>query len=174
MNTLQDEFDNLLNEQRELRAKFQVKAQELFKQTTKEFFDKNPGVTAVRWNQYTPYFNDGSPCVFTVYTPYITNCPLDELHDFSQWGEYDGDREDVFAVDNISWVLKSDSTYYKKEQAILTKLVGEGKIDPASITRFTSMIENGDMDSIMEAMFGDHVTVTATRDGFEVVECDHD
>ena len=25
-----------------------------------------PALKAIRWNQYTPYFNDGDPCTFSV------------------------------------------------------------------------------------------------------------
>lgn len=30
------------------------------------------GVKAVRWTQYTPFFNDGEPCYFNVHDPFIT------------------------------------------------------------------------------------------------------
>ena len=32
----------------------------------KKFFSELPIVTAIEWTQYTPYFNDGDPCVFSV------------------------------------------------------------------------------------------------------------
>lgn len=28
-------------------------------------------ITAIQWQQYTPYFNDGSDCHFSVYDPYF-------------------------------------------------------------------------------------------------------
>ena len=49
MSDLQTAFDKLLDEQRELQIKFQKTAQALFKETTKEFFDKNSNVTAIVW-----------------------------------------------------------------------------------------------------------------------------
>lgn len=79
MSKLQERFDQLLNEQRELQKKFQESAQTLFKETTKEFFDKNPGITGVVWTQYTPYFNDGDTCEFSVHEATFTNAPVDEL-----------------------------------------------------------------------------------------------
>ena len=66
MTTLKDRFESLISEQAELQKKFQTEAQKLFKETTKEFFDKNPDITAFTWVQYTPYFNDGEPCEFGV------------------------------------------------------------------------------------------------------------
>lgn len=32
----------------------------------REFFETNPDIVALRWHQYTPYFNDGDACVFEV------------------------------------------------------------------------------------------------------------
>ena len=59
-------FDELLAE----KSAFDNKAKELGKKGVKEeltvLFEKFPELEAVRWNQYTPYFNDGDPCEFRV------------------------------------------------------------------------------------------------------------
>lgn len=174
MSTLQDEFDAMLAEQAQLKAKFQAKAQELFKGVTKEFFAKNPGITAIRWSQYTPYFNDGEPCVFHVYDAYFTNCPIDELHDLSRWGDYEGEREDVFSVSGMAWVLSDKHNHFKQEKAAIKSLVESNQLDITSVDKFAALIESSEMEDIMLAMFGDHVIITATREGFDVEECDHD
>lgn len=36
-----------------------------------EFFTANPEIGRVRWVQYTPHFNDGDACVFSVHTVYF-------------------------------------------------------------------------------------------------------
>lgn len=36
------------------------------------------GVEAVRWRQYTPYFNDGDPCVFGANDAYVKLADADE------------------------------------------------------------------------------------------------
>lgn len=36
------------------------------KDTLKEFFAMYPEVKKIRWTQYTPFFNDGDPCVFGI------------------------------------------------------------------------------------------------------------
>lgn len=33
------------------------------------FFEANPTVKAVKWTQYTPHFNDGDACTFSVHEP---------------------------------------------------------------------------------------------------------
>lgn len=168
MSALQEKFDQLLSEQEELRRKFQVTAQQLFKETTKEFFDGNPAIKAVVWTQYTPYFNDGDTCTFGVNSPTFTNAPDAEN---VRWGEYEGDEEDVFAVENPAWVMKSDSEYYNDDKEAIQKA---GGIDVDSCEAFDRMICSSAMEEVMLAMFGDHVKVIATRDGFEVEEYEHD
>mgnify|MGYP003347855693 FL=1 len=168
MSDLQTAFDKLLNEQRELQKKFQTTAQALFKETTKEFFDKNPNVTAIVWTQYTPYFNDGDTCEFSVNEPTFTNAPDPEN---VRWGEYDGDAEDVFAVENIRWVMENDRDYYKEDREAIAKA---GGVDVASCDAFSLMICSSAMEDVMQAMFGDHVKVIATREGFDVEDYDHD
>lgn len=168
MSALQEKFDQLLSEQEELRKKFQVTAQELFKETTKEFFDGNPSIKAVVWTQYTPYFNDGDTCEFSVNSPTFTNAPDPEN---VRWGEYDGDEEDVFAVENMAYAMKSDSPYYKEDQEAIRKA---GGVDVDSCEAFERMICSSSMEDVMLAMFGNHVQVIATREGFEVNDYDHD
>lgn len=53
-----------------MKAEYQKKIETEGKAALKEefaaFFRDNPKITAVRWRQYTPYFNDGDPCTFGV------------------------------------------------------------------------------------------------------------
>lgn len=168
MSALQEKFDQLLSEQEELRRKFQATAQELFKETTKEFFDGSPAITAVVWTQYTPYFNDGDTCEFSVNSPTFTNAPDPEN---VRWGEYDGDEEGVFAVENVAYVMKSDGDYYKEDKEAINKA---GGIDVDSCEAFKRMVCSSAMEDVMHAMFGDHVMVIATREGFDVQDYEHD
>jgi hypothetical protein len=112
MSKLQSAFEQLISDQADLKRKFQEQAQGLFKEITKEFFEKNPGITGVVWTQYTPYFNDGDTCVFSVGDLTFTNAPSDELSDI-RWGDYEGDTEGVWAADNVGYVLESDREYYQ-------------------------------------------------------------
>ena len=157
MSDLQSAFDKLLNEQRELQKKFQTTAQALFKETTKEFFDKNPGVTAIVWTQYTPYFNDGDTCEFNVNDATFTNAPDPEN---VRWGDYDGDEEKAADGSEIfAWESWGDAP--------------EG-LNVEMCKAFDRMICSSEMEDVMKAMFGDHVKVVATREGFDVDDYDHD
>jgi hypothetical protein len=170
MSALQTAFDQLIADQAELQRKFQTQAQALFKDITKEFFAKNPGITGVVWTQYTPYFNDGDTCEFRVHDATFTNAPVDEL-DAVRWGEYDGDQENVWACENIGYVLESDRDYYKSTRDMI---LAAGGVDPDSCKMFNKAIGSSEMESVMLAMFGDHVKVIATREGFDVDDYEHD
>lgn len=171
MNELQAQYDKLVQDQRKLKEEFRVTAQELFKQTTKEFFEKNPGITAFIWTQYTPYFNDGDACVFSVGSPTFTNAPEDELDNVNHYGEYDGEEDGIWSTDSLSFVLAEEREWYKKERDLI--LAG-APIDAESVERIQTLIGSEEMEDVMEIMFGDGVIVRATRNGFDVEEYDHD
>jgi hypothetical protein len=61
---------NLAKKTEELKAEISREAKSKGKKEIKahldEIFAKFPDITGVRWRQYTPYFNDGDPCEFSV------------------------------------------------------------------------------------------------------------
>ena len=149
-------FDTLIAEQQVLRVKFQADAQAMFMETLKSFFELNPGINALRWTQYTPYFNDGDACVFGVGDVYFTNAKDEQLNDVNSWGEYEGDDEDVWA------------------ESYMTYLSGKEGVDVTSCDFISDMINSSEMKDIMEQMFGDHVCVTVTRNGIVIDDYEHD
>lgn len=83
-----------------VRAEGEAAVRELLQ----EFFAANPTIAAVKWAQYTPYFNDGDPCIFRVGDPQIKLVrefvPADSANDSSSETQssnntdYDEDDED--------------------------------------------------------------------------------
>lgn len=171
MSELQNKFDQLISEQKALQQKFQETAQSLFKETMKEFWDKNPGVTAVVWTQYQQFWNDGEECCFQVYDPVFTNATNDELYNVNPYGEYVGDDESVWATENISHVLSSDRDWHVDTK---NKIIATGGIDAESCSLLSKMICSNELQDVMLAMFGNHVKIIADRNGFDVDEFDHD
>ena len=51
---------------KELHNKMTKEGLAAFKEATHELFNKYTNLEAFKWNQYTPSWNDGSPCVFSV------------------------------------------------------------------------------------------------------------
>jgi hypothetical protein len=126
----------------------------------------DPRVVAVRWRQYTPYFNDGDACTFRVY--------IEDGWKFTTTDEDAGDYEDGFEssyglYDKVEWIgdypnNKVFYTYKDGEQESLHKLV----------KAVEAVIENGHHFNVLNSKFGDPATVTAYADRFEVEHYDHD
>lgn len=145
----------MVEEMEKVKKEFQEKGKEILKKSFKAFFDAVPSVKAITWTQYTPYFNDGEPCVFGV-------------------GE-------MFALSKKSYKAWKDDGGYVEEYAVTSSW---GEYDPAENGGLTkeefeatkNFIDNIHKlsDDIFEDMFGDHVEVIATKKGFEVEEYSHD
>lgn len=55
---------------KELKEEINKVAKTAFREMSNELFDKHPELVSFSWTQYTPYFNDGEPCVFDANTGY--------------------------------------------------------------------------------------------------------
>lgn len=125
---------------------FQDKLSTAFKDEVQKLLDANPEIHGIKWEQFTPYFNDGEPCEFQVHEYAIMFSKEDEdtkTYELS-------DREYDFAPDS--------------KEAIITKKVHE------VLNEFNRL-----PSEILRLLFGDHVEVIATRKGFRVEEYeDHD
>ena len=158
----------------ELTAKIREKKQELENLIKKEgrqllgeafasFFEQFPKIDSVVWDQYTPYFNDGDVCTFSG--------PYNEVRitgDLKGMGLVEADPEDWNKPHDF-YEEYDDGTFclYGSEETGNSELVKE-------IDSFLTEFERID-DDILLALFGDHATVTAKRDGsFEVEECEHE
>lgn len=150
-------FDEMNAEMQALRDTYQKRGQEIFKLAFKEFFDANPEVHVVGWRQYTPYFNDGDTCEFRCYANYafISNATDYEC---IRWGEYDGEEENI-------WIEDPDYGNINKD------MIPKNVLANAAVLR--KLLAKIDEDVFLD-MFGDHVQVFATREGFDVQEYEHD
>lgn len=128
----------------------------LFKGFTVAFFEKNPAIQSIVWTQYTPYFNDGDTCEFAVHEPHFSN-------DVNKTGYY-GESDDEFWEYSSRNFLTENATYR----------VNIDGVDVESVKQFSSVIQSNVMETVLQDLFGDHVIVIATRDGFDVNDYEHD
>lgn len=135
-------IERLMAKKSELLAELREHGAGALKEEFKKFFEAHPACTALRWRQYTPHFNDGDACTFSVND--ITFKLVDSPEDA-------GDYSDGF-----------EDRYGRREDEVF-KATSEG-------VRALEKID----DEIFQIAFGDHVKVTATREGFEVDEYEHD
>jgi hypothetical protein len=153
-----------------------------------------PGVEAVRWQQYTPYFNDGEPCEFNVYD-FLVRIVGDaddsgdyedgfrsSLYDYGKHTTYaDRPRDNTY---NYRWGTPEyekaraaerawSDKYFAADNRIFLDIPGGSAyaIEEAlgNLNRQSSAFE-----AVLESSFGDHAEVTATKAGFNVEYYEHD
>lgn len=161
---------------------FELLQEELAKLVAFESF------TYLRWNQYTPYFNDGDSCVFrvgdvSIFVPGMS-----------------GDEDDYWEEGPFHDLPRSDRSIYVSDEdnAALDKFVGittpasydwrtkthtgaDGWVlepeDPEMITqaiKVSWMIESGKHDVGLLKTFGDHAEIRLRRDRIDVDTYEHE
>lgn len=110
----------------------------------KEFMAAHPGIKAIGWTQYTPYFNDGEPCEFGVHG--LRASASDERDNSlygDGWHELYGKTAEGFS--NESW-----AALHELEKAL------------------------SGAEPELQAAFGDHVQVIVTAEGIDIESYEHD
>ncbi len=144
-------MDDLKRQKEETAKYFGEKINDLFR----EFFEANPKIDAIRWEQYTPYFNDGAPCTFGVCEPNFRFVDGVLSEEEAETLSEDGDGF-IWSL----WGLKD-----KDRKAELEKIFD-------GTTQLSQMLCGA--EEFLEEVYGDHVRLTVTRAGIEVEEYSHD
>ncbi len=118
------------------------------------FFEKFPRVGAIRWTQYSPHFNDGDPCTFSVHDPEF-ELAEDSDQDAAGAESDDVDVEEDEDEGEFDWRME-DAKYGKGANEAFDELWAEMH------------------DDVLEAIFGDGYQITVTRTEITVDEYDHD
>lgn len=156
-----------LNEQKRI---FQEKAQKIFSKEFKSFFEEFPEIAEIVWAQYTPYFNDGDPCEFSVQAPcakmkYGAAMEPDVIEHYNE----SNDDEGYLYACVVRTIQNYTKSKYNPDQRERTQCEEELV---AAFDRLSSLVQG--MDEVMLDMFNDHVIVRATANGFDVEEYEHE
>jgi hypothetical protein len=150
-NLVADALDKV---QTELQAQINA-AQEQFEKTfptlVKDFFAAVPQIKSVTWVQYSPHFNDGDACTFSVHDVYFAT-------------DENEDRESYRDIDNTATF--SGGIYSLRNKTFLTKEQIE------ICEKLDTMISCN--ENTMEGMFGDGYIVILRPNGIDFQEYDHD
>lgn len=124
------------------------------------------GVTEFGWTQYTPYFNDGEPCVFGVHG--LGHVVVDGVENEDGFPGYGDEEKRVMGeqprryVSGEGWV--PSGPYVGPNQARYEALVA---LDGA--------LSGGEFDVVLLELFGDHAEVRVVPgDAVHVEEYSHD
>lgn len=171
-------LDELKAELDAAKAAYEKKAGEHLIQVYAEFFESAPMIQQFYWTQYTPYFNDGDACVFSVHDVEFNILPIPDGE-----RDYEGSYKHYYNVQSqIEFYEKNASTgvdVYAEEIVAFLKSINadnemEMRCDAAKSLINSFICSNEDL---MEAVYGDHVEVVVTKkDGkitVEVGEYDH-
>ena len=190
------ELLELIAVHQEIENKVIKQVKPALKSIIKGFFADHPEVSKVVWDQFTPYFNDGEPCVFQVGEPSVWLNP-DVLNtdgakinffnenfpeDYMKW-EYKNGLSDKDKVKEFSKFC-SPSTNQDDEDEVGPYEDGEEGLGVWSFhsdkeskfkTDFSELMDTiNKLEPYMQSVFGDHVRVSCDRQGFHISDCYHD
>jgi hypothetical protein len=108
LNMMKEEHKTLQDQINELNKKMQDKSKDLMKEAFRHFLEKYEEVVeCVFWTQYTPYFNDGEACEFSVHDMFI------RLKDDEDACDYEGST--IFDTDDITSLKKTIADFEEWE-----------------------------------------------------------
>lgn len=174
------------------RAAMRAEGEAALKEAFSEFFEMHPGVRAIVWTQYTPHFNDGDACTFSV-NEFELHADLTKVAaDVKKYvkkearSAYDSDDDDSDPFDVpyghgsacVAAVLtnlednENNRQYNQYRKYKLRALTPEEK---KLITDFEELESAyGELGDMAQEVIGDHVKVVVNRDGIRTTEYDHD
>lgn len=127
----------------------------------------DPTITEFGWRQYTPYFNDGDPCEFSVHGTWVrtvddTDADEDELE---MWGHRSLGKVTTEWAENPENGRreKSGETYEGPDRARYDRCKALEKA-----------VEGGRFEVVLLEAFGDHAEIKVRRDGIEIEFYEHD
>lgn len=128
-----------------------------------------PGVRGLVWEQYTPYFNDGDPCEFS----------LGEVRVILEGdGDEDGcDENREYSTGWSTWDLHSGGAYPASNGSNWDEVVWEtlhNDVSGRTVYELIQSLKPNAWESVARTNFGDHAQVTATAEGFNVEYYEHD
>ena len=197
-------YNNLTKEIRQLREKAMELAKQYLHEATKSYFEKyEDTVEQIFWHQYTPWFNDGDNCEFSVGDVRVVlrdDDDEDKYSDGSQfdldigtykdaldlWKQFNADPEAYKDKVNAEhggnyfdnrWLLREHyKPYHLSEQELQNRIVWFTKYPEGFIddtTKLISFISSIDEDQMKE-LFDDHTTVTLSIKGVTTEPYDHE
>lgn len=141
---------------------------------------QDPGIHSFGWRQYTPYYNDGEQCVFSVgnvwfLTPGDAVDPEDRRRreeDYYAWEE-----EHSYAGKYGFAPTVHEQIYNEVTRRYVTKEYDNPRYDEARLERCQVLAEalwSDQYDLALLAKFGDHAIVTINKDKITVEFYEHE
>ena len=121
------------------------------------------------WRQYTPYFNDGEPCVFGAHGTWLRTAA-----DGTSDGDDDDDGDDGTVSIDCHPTLGNRRWNEQARQFDSVERSPEKKALYVKAVALDHAVVGGAFDDVLLDAFGDHAYITVRRDGITVGSCAHD
>lgn len=154
-------FEKKIANYNETVTKLKAELAEGLKAALQEMLQELPGIKSIRWEAYTPYFNDGEPCVYQVRHTRILPHQLPKK--MPEYVEFDDEHFSEYDLD-FTWTNGWGS---KKVYSEEHKELG------ALIDKATAFVD-GVPKEVMRDCFGDHKQITVTAEQVTVEKYEHE
>lgn len=188
-NNALDRLNTLGAEVKRMQEEMREAAQEAVKDGTQAIFaEYGDLIEQFGWTQYTPYFNDGEPCEFSMgELSIIAKVDMEELE--ARSGPFDDDWSRRSAIRDNEWHYGGSSAFggYGEGTNRSDKIIGHSwnnseKPNPDFDERYSAAKDAiqtvynilSQNDKLARDIFDDHVEVIFTSEGVDVEEYDHD
>jgi hypothetical protein len=132
----------------------------------------DPVITAFGWVQYTPYFNDGDPCTFSIGSPWFLTVHDPDPDDVENEYDYEvGTRSGHPSLGRCEY-RHCDTWPFRA--AVPGTYTGP---DPERFERVRALAEaldSGAFEDVLLEAFGDHAKVRVRASGITVDSYSHD
>lgn len=158
------EVKNQQSEINTLKKELLKKSQDVFDKGILEIMNSCEDLKTISWTQYTPYFNDGDTCEFSVQMDYL------EVNGEESSG-YDPSSELTPYIVEHQGTWNNKARMYEGRIEVPNPKFNKGLADAVdSISKFLGIFD----DDFYKYQFGDHQKITVTKTKVTQEEYDHE
>lgn len=131
----------------------------------------DPTMKAFGWEQYTPYFSDGDPCVFSIGSPWFLTVDDPDVDDVEDFYTYEVD------YGGHPTLGESENTYegnWPDRKMVSSIYTGPDEERYKRVRALSAAINGGGFEDVLLEAFGDHAAVVIRASGITVDSYEHD
>lgn len=144
----------------------------------------DPRILGLKWCQYTPYFNDGETCVFSVHEPDFCIDGLQSLNDeetyrssvgwvsgytlFGTWGRVGEEITEEGRLLNSVVGVKGKSYDYKTRDSQIWPYSGPDEAFYDTLLSIELALMSGNYNDVLMRAFGDHAEIEVIKEDDKV------
>lgn len=160
---------------RELKKELRQNGARVLTESWSRFFKEHGDqISGVKWRQYTPYFNDGDECVFSVHDLHVRTVDpeVGPVLNVYSWETDDPEDEEYSWLPLCSFPVEEKSWWGQSEKDRRLKLEAH-PIFPALVAAKEIHDDYCELGSMAAELVGNHVEVVVTQEKMEVSRYEH-